>query len=678
MHHLAYRPDIDGLRTFAVFAVIFYHANFYLFGQNPIKGGFLGVDIFFVISGYLITSILLTGFETKNLTLMNFYERRARRILPILLFSITVSIPLSWFLLLPSEFQQYSWQTLSSIFSVSNFYFWKEDSYWAVQSILKPFLHTWSLGVEEQFYLLTPLLLLFIINQKLRQIRYVFLTLAIVSLLASHYVSIKHAQSSFYLLPFRAWELLIGASIATVRDRNLANLKFPYFPTVGLAVLLVCFFVFDENTLHPSFYTLIPTLGVGLIIFFANAKDPTTKLLSNRVMTSIGLISYGLYVWHFPVFSYLSHAEEFQNPGTKICAIGIVFLLSISTYFLIEKPFRSFRLVKTKVFWSILSLWITILTSFAYWGLQDGFRYRFPELVNIPSKPELIQNHKWLSNDVSSSDRIILVGDSHIEAIAPMFMRWALNTNRNFALSGFGGCQLILNMNRVAKVNFAPVDADTRWKCDVALQNYRMKFITESKPSIVVIGGRLPLVVEEDRFNNMEGGYEGEMIDFLQDEKNSLLSISERQTAIRENYILTVQKILDAGHTVVLLYPIPEVGIHVPKTLLKRLDGKYFLARDVATQNPVTTSYKVFEKRAENSVRILDSIKGDNVFRIIPSKIFCEQTSLGRCVTHNSEVSFYRDDDHLSEYGADLILREFKKLISSRDFNHRVSKSVTH
>ena len=231
-------------------------------------------------------------------------------------------------LILPSEFQQYSWQILSSIFSVSNFYFWTEDSYWAAESILKPFLHTWSLGVEEQFYLFMPLLLLFIINQKQRQIRYVFLTLAIVSLIASHYMSIKDTQSSFYLLPFRAWELLIGAGIATLRDRKLSNLNFPCFPTVGLAIVLICFFVFDEDTLHPSFYTLIPTLGVGLIILFANPKDPITKLLQNRVMVSIGLISYGLYLWHFPVFSYLSHAEEFQNFGTKFGAIGFVFLLS--------------------------------------------------------------------------------------------------------------------------------------------------------------------------------------------------------------------------------------------------------------------------------------------------------------------------------------------------------------
>ena len=662
---ITYRPEIDGLRTIAVLSVIFYHANFNLFGQNFIKGGFLGVDIFFVISGYLITSILLTGLGTKNLNLVNFYERRARRILPILLFVITVSIPLSWLLLLPSEFQQYSWQTLSSIFSLSNFYFWTEDSYWAPESILKPFLHTWSLGVEEQFYLFMPVLLLFIIKQKLRRVRYVFLTLTILSLIASHYMSIWDTQSSFYLLPFRAWELLIGASIATLGEEKLPNPKFSCFPTVGLMVVLVCFFGFDENTLHPSLYTLIPTLGVGLIILFANPKDLITKLLQSRVMTSIGVISYGLYLWHFPVFSYLSHANKFQNSGAKFVALALVFLLSTTTYFLIEKPFRSFSMVKSKAFWSILIVWVMVLSSFAYIGTKGGFSHRFPEFVNIPNKLERIENHRWFSSQIGSDRRIILVGDSHINVIAPTFKKWAKDAGILFSKSAWGGCQLILNMNRVSKIDFTP-----HKRCKTSLQEKRIEFITSSEPSIVIIGGRLPLVIEEDRFNNGEGGYEGEMEDFLQNESNSLENISERQSAIKENYLLTVQKILDAGHTVVLLYPIPEVGIHVPKTLLRRIDGKYFLAKEIVTQNPITTSYNVFEERTEKAVRLLDSIKGERVFRIYPSAILCEQTNLGRCVTHDSDVSFYRDDDHLSSFGADLILRQFEILISSPDFEY--------
>ena len=345
------------------------------------------------------------------------------------------------------RFQQYSGKYFQ-VYLYPTFIFGR-NSYWAAESILKPFLHMVS-GVEEQFYLFMPLLLLFIINQKQRRIRNVFLTLAFVSLIASHYMSIKDTQSSFYLLPFRAWELLIGAGIATLRDRKLSNLKFQA-SNCGFVIIVVCFFVFDENTLHPSFYTLIPTLGVGLIIFFANPKDPATKFLQNRVLTSIGLISYGLYLWHCPVFSYLSHAEEFQNSGTKIWAIGFVFLLSISTYFLIEKPFRSFSLIESKVFWSILFVWVTILSSFACWGLKDGFRSRVPELVNVPSKPEKIKNHHWFSDQISSTERIILVGDSHIKAIAPTFKKWSANNDWHFSQSVWNGCQLILNMNRVEK-----------------------------------------------------------------------------------------------------------------------------------------------------------------------------------------------------------------------------------
>ena len=351
---IKYRPEIDGLRTIAVLSVILYHANFQIFGQNPIKGGFLGVDIFFVISGYLITSILLTGFREKSLTLLNFYERRIRRILPILLFVMTVSMPFSWMLLLPSDFQSYSYQLLSSIFSVSNFYFWSEDSYWAAESILKPFLHTWSLGVEEQFYLFMPLLVMCFSYKNISRPTFVLLAIALVSLVSSHFMSISDSQSSFYLFPFRSWELLIGASIATYREQQFSDEVFvekvPYLPSIGLLIIFLSFYFFSESTLHPSFYTLLPTLGVALVILFSNEKDFSIKLLRNKVMNFIGLISYGLYLWHFPIFSYLSHANLFEDSLIKIGAIVLIFVLSIVTYFIIEKPFRSFSSIKSKIF----------------------------------------------------------------------------------------------------------------------------------------------------------------------------------------------------------------------------------------------------------------------------------------------------------------------------------------
>ncbi|MBS35768.1 MAG: hypothetical protein CMO26_07570 [Thiotrichales bacterium] len=660
---ITYRPEIDGLRTVAVLSVIFYHVNFNLFGQNPIKGGFLGVDIFFVISGYLITSILLNGFETKTLTLQNFYERRARRILPILLFVITASIPLSWVLLLPSEFQQYSWQTLSSIFSASNFYFWTEDSYWAAESILKPFLHTWSLGIEEQFYVFMPLLLLFITNQTLRQIRYLLLTLAILSLVASHYMSSKDAQSSFYLLPFRAWELLIGASIATLRDEKLSNLKFSFFPTVGLAVVLICFFVFDEDTLHPSFYTLIPTLGVGLIILFANPKDPTTKLLQNRIMTSIGLISYGLYLWHFPVFSYLSHAGEFQNSGIKIGAIGLIFLLSTATYFLIERPFRSFSLIKSKLFWLVTGFWGLSLTVFAYNGIGNGFASRIPKMFHPSQQSPRVAVHEWYRTSKEKKGRIILVGDSHVGVLSKRFKEWSVNNGYDFALSHSSGCQLILGMERVYRDTLKPKFPE----CNVKNQDSRMNWIVESKPAIVLVGGRLPLIVEETRVNTPRP-----TPTIWQNSQHNLNSKKMRQNAISNHYKETIQTMTNAGHTVVLYYPTPESKVHVPKRIFEMIGKNFLSAREKLIRNPITIDYEQHLSRVATSHKILDSINDNRVFRLHPDKIFCNTSISGKCVFHDTENLFYQDSHHLStDAGANKVLQEFVTILSLPNFAYQ-------
>lgn len=653
---IVYRPEIDGLRAIAVVAVILYHADLDFFGTNLLSGGFLGVDIFFVISGYLITTILVTGFRTGELTLLQFYERRARRILPLLLLVITTSIPLSWLLLLPSEFQAYSWQILSSIFSVSNFYFWGEDSYWATESILKPFLHTWSLGIEEQFYLLLPCLVL--VLHKHSQLRLAVVFFALCSLIASQYMSDKDPQSSFYLLPFRAWELFLGASIATLRRGQISNLTLPFSSTLGLATILLCFYFFSENTLHPSFYTLLPTLAVGLVILRADDRDSITKLLQSKILTSVGLISYGLYLWHFPVFSYLSYAGMFHDPSVKVGAIGLIFILSMTTYFFLEKPFRSYSLINSPFFWSVIFVWVLTLSSFSYWGIKDGYSSRVPELVNVPQKPDKIKNHFWFSNQTQTNHRLILVGDSHIASLAPTFKKWSANRGADFAVSIWNGCQLILNMNRVFKADHKP-----NKHCNVELQNNRIEFLESSQPSIVLIGGRLPLLLHEKRFDNGEGGYEGKMLEYLQDAENSLVSQSDRQAAITDNYKITVQRVIDAGHTVVLMYPVPEVGINVPKTLLKRIDDKYLSARDIVTQDPVTTSHAVFIERTKSSFQLLDSIEDDRVLRIFPSEIFCNSAILGRCITHDSEVSFYRDDDHLSDFGAELVLMEFEKMV---------------
>jgi len=658
---LKYRPEIDGLRAIAVVSVILYHAKLLIDGENILSGGYLGVDVFFVISGYLITKLLVDEIRKGTLSFLNFYERRARRILPVLLSVITISFPFAWFSLLPSDFIDYSYQILTSVFSVSNIYFWSQDSYWATDSILKPFLHTWSLGVEEQFYLIIPLMMFVILRFTSLRLSICLLSLCLLSLAFAHVTSQTNTQASFYLLPFRAWELLVGSLLAISANTNRISLRlkdrFPFLPTCGFFLLAVSIFHFDERTTHPSLYTFIPIVGVVAIIHFSNAKDFVTNFLSSRPMTYLGLISYSLYLWHFIIFSFLSHHDLFAGATTKLAAIAGTIVISGISYLSIEKPFRNFLLIPSRIFCYLIAVWISAITVIATIGMKNGFASRVPELVNVPAKPELIENHKWYTNKLGTNQRLILVGDSHIDSIAPAFREWALKNNFNFAKSGFSGCQLILNMNRVDKTNF-----DLFKNCSVELQKQRMAFLSRTEPSTILLGGRLPLLVEEERFDNTEGGYEGDLSDFLQERNNLLKTKNERQAAIAKNYALTVQTLVDLGHTVVLLYPIPEVGINVPKALHKRIKNNYLGARTIIERTPITTSHEAFKVRNKKSYEILDEIKSSKIARIYPENLFCNSAIKNRCITHNSEVSFYRDTHHLSDHGAKLVLSAFKKL----------------
>jgi peptidoglycan/LPS O-acetylase OafA/YrhL len=654
---LNYYPEIDGLRAFAVFSVILYHANFIFFGDIFLKGGFLGVDVFFVISGFLITSILVRGFRNNSLNLSTFYEKRARRILPILLFVITATIPFSWLILLPSDFQSYSDQFLSAIFSFSNFYFWNEDSYWASEAIFKIFLHTWSLGVEEQFYFIMPLIILFFVRKKINNKIFLiyFIFFIALSLFASHFYSTKYAQSTFFLLPFRAWELLIGSCLALIKYNTIAmhyKDRYSFLPTIGFVVLIFSFFVFDKNILHPSVYTSIPLVGVSMIIIFSNKNDYSIRLLKNKIVVFLGLISYGLYLWHYPVFSFLAHLA-LDGFFLKILAIATIIILASISFWLIERPFRSFKLVSSKKFFFIITLWIICLSIFGFFGQKDGFSNRFSNLLDNPGEPDPIENHKWFySKNASNNGRIILIGDSHIKAIGRTFRDWSVAHGYDYSQSSTTSCLFILNLNRVRISDHLPEE-----RCSSKFQNERIQFLSELEPSIILVGGRFVAAIEEEKFDNQEGGFEGIKTYYLQNNENSLKTLADRQSAIVNNFLLTIKKVISFGHTVVLLYPIPEVGVHVPR----------FLKNNPNKQ--LTTSYIVFQERTKKIYELFDKIDSPNVFRIYPEEIFC--TNKTRCITHDLDVSFYRDDDHLNPHGAKLILDQFKRLLISKDFNYQ-------
>ena len=294
-----------------------------------------------------------------------------------------------------------------------------------------------------------------------------------------------------------------------------------------------------------------------------------------------------------------------------------------------------------------------VITVFSYGGSFDGYKSRLPKLLDQPIKPKEVINHKWFYTDAERNGRIILVGDSHTRSIADVLKSWSLKAGYDFADSGYRGCQLIIETIRVRK---SDLKENINLSCNYKTQQERMSFIKQSEPAVVILGGRLPLILEEDRFDNKEGAYEGAMNDFIQNAKRSLSSKLERQQYIKEQYLETIHQILRAGHKVILLYPIPEVGWHVPKRLLSKMQGNILRAREVILQDPITTSYDVFKERNDIAYAVLDNIKEANVYRVYPEKLFCNTLLPGRCLTHSDNESYYRDDDHLSREGAYLLI----------------------
>mgnify|MGYP001310451453 CR=1 FL=1 len=425
-----YRPEIDGLRAIAVGAVILYHAQINIFGHQPFSGGFIGVDIFFVISGYLITSIILKEIiTTGSFSFKYFYERRVRRILPVLFFVMLVSLPFAWMYLIPSSFVDFSKSILYSLGFSSNYYFhYSGQVYGALDGLFIPFLHTWSLSVEEQFYILFPIFFLFTFKYFKQYLIHILILGFIVSLVLSEWTSKNYPSASFYFLHTRMWEILAGSILAyfeIVRGYRSQN-KFLNFslPTIGLFLIGYSIVFFKNNIPHPSFYTILPIIGVCLIIWFSGRDELITKILSTKLFVGIGLISYSLYLWHYPIFAFLKiNGLVSGSLISKLILIPIIFLMSILSYLFIERPFRNRKLniKKTLIYVGILSITLLILNFKIIQG--EGFKSRFEHLKKInpnynPDNIFLGQSRMKSSsinlNDFNTKDfNIIIIGDSH-------------------------------------------------------------------------------------------------------------------------------------------------------------------------------------------------------------------------------------------------------------------------
>ena len=436
MKNLYHSNHISGLRALAIVPVVLFHTNPILFSN-----GYLGVDIFFVISGYLITKTLITNSNNiDSIKLLNFYLKRARRTLPALIFVIFTIIPFFIFILPPTQLVDFTQSLFATIFFLSNFLFGSENEYWGTISELKPLLHTWSLSIEWQFYLLFPFIFFFKNKKNLIIAIFILSLLSSVLLnftdyhffLSNHKIRLDH----FFFSTNRIWEFLAGSLIFFYKDKDKANSNI--LSLTGL-VLLVSSFIFFNTEKHPGIYTLIPIIGTILIIKFSIKGTLTNLIFNNYFLLHLGSISYSLYLWHQPVLAYLKNI--FSNNLSfeyQVFAIFLSYLLSLLTYNFIEKIFYEKKIIKDYFFIILCLICISLITASGYFInlkkevitksisqkvflLHEKFPNRF-DLggINIST----INNNIF---DESNRYKILIVGDSYAEDLF-----WMLHHNKVF------------------------------------------------------------------------------------------------------------------------------------------------------------------------------------------------------------------------------------------------------
>ena len=673
---ITYRPEIDGLRAIAVGAVILYHSQITIFGHQPFKGGFFGVDIFFVISGYLITSIILKELITTGaFSFKHFYERRVRRILPALIFVMLVSLPFAWMYLLPDSLVDFSKSILYSLGFGSNFYFhYSGQQYDAQSGLLKPFLHTWSLSVEEQFYILFPIVLLITFKYLRNYLIHVLILGFIISLGLAEWTSRNYPSASFYFLHTRMLELLIGSILAyfeiTKGQRSKHQTANLILPSIGLFLIGYFIFFFNNKIPHPSSITLLPVIGVCLVIWFSSKDEIVTKILSSKLFVGVGLISYSLYLWHYPIFAFIRINNFIDaNISYKIVLVFSILILSIFSYKYIEQPFRNKKTKFSKIFSTLLALLIILVFFNSSSLYSDGFKKRINTflLKNWEEKrTNLLKNkdnedcHGNIKGCLFNSynKKVILVGDSVANNLSFDLKKKLTERKYSFQVFTMGGCFYFPEYELIEIKTGKPnnyCNYDYISKIDNILKN--------EKNSIILFVGKYSLYNSGYffRLNNKKNKGNKWGNKYVNKEK-------EEDNKHFSNFINSVNEIA-LQNKIILVYQIPEPHLYVEEEIFKRYpkNNNEFNLK-LLNKDFISYPYKDYLQRSSKVSNFLDQIKSDNVFRVFPENLFCDSILKNKCVLHDNKNIFFSDLNHLTSKGSemivDLIMKEIEKIES--------------
>jgi peptidoglycan/LPS O-acetylase OafA/YrhL len=656
-HSIEYRREIDGLRAVAVLPVVFFHAGFPIFG-----GGFVGVDVFFVISGYLITSIIVTEKAAGTFRLAQFYERRARRILPALFVVVFACMPFAWFWLLPNDLGAFAKSLIAVVFFSSNFLFSLESGYFDGVGDLKPLLHTWSLAVEEQYYVLFPLLILMAWPLGKRRLFVILSALAVISLLVAQWSSRLHPDPTFFLLHTRCWELAIGALTALYLFRRepsrIGALGSQLAAGAGLVLIATAVVTFRTSIPFPSFYTLLPTVGAALIILFATPQTFVGLLLGWKPLVAIGLISYSTYLWHQPILAFARYrylGELHSLALLSLCLLAV--LLGHLTWRFVELPFRrkgALTVGQTKTLGVSASLLALSAGSIAL--LNNGFPSRIPDRLEWHDLGERIKTvgpvckrrdsevfsgvNNCYFGDPNSTKLIALYGDSHAEAIW-----YQLDTEfRKNGIKGIylraRGCEPVPRVTLATRANRAP-------NCLKSYENLLDLVKTQTDGVVISVRWTFRLhpiegFIDAPTFDNEEGGREmGTHREYFALGSDGRLSkaASVKRSAVEH----LLESMTATGKRIFLVYPVPELGWDVART-------KFFYP-----DRDLSTSFDLYKTRNRFILKVFDEYAAPNIVKIRTADLFCNGQT-GRCIGQSGSVPLYLDDDHLSDAGAKLIV----------------------
>ena len=624
---MQYRPEIDGLRAISVIPVIFFHAGFISF-----EGGFVGVDVFFVISGFLITKLITTDIDANRYTCGDFYERRARRILPAIIFVTIICLPLAWHLMLPGQLQVFFGSVFANSIFLSNFFFLTQIEYFQPDAHLQPLMHTWSLSIEEQYYLMFPALISIMWKRSKWSSMLLIAALTLIGIyFAINGITGDSAKNYFHSLS-RFWEIGMGSCAAlfsTLRDPRPNKL----LTIIGLVCIFYSIFYFDELMPYPGLYTLVPCIGATLVLLFGSADDGPGRVLSLPPLVGMGLISYSAYLWHQPLFAFARLASlNDLGPITLIALSLLSIVLAYFTWRYVENPFRRKpkRLIqkRSKLFFCALG----ISSIFAVSGLFGYFLEGFPERIQNGTalgtletrlSPNYGLSSECVAIDVksdacqtSSPFEVVVWGDSYAMHLVNGIL--AQYPDAKLIQRTLPGCAPLKNLMFVA----SQLPFEYAQTC-IEFNSRVMREFQDAQRSLKVIISSEFALDEKVLWNSSA----------------QPIPLDERADEMKVEIQTIIGQLTALGHSVTLVSPPPEAGYDIGQCLSKaRRYGQPLAACDF--QKDKITNASIFD--------VLDGLTKDvNVIRLDDE--FCKQNV---CKVSYDDVFLYRDKGHLSLEGS--------------------------